>query len=261
MDWAANLDTAAVGALVSARVRGAGAADHRAGARARGRSPRRPTEPGRGRRARRRGSKARSQAEEPPKETYDAIADLPGPGLEVRARRGPSPGAWSGWPWAGSGRLLVWLPLVPVGLALGLIDWRTRLLPTWLIAPHVRRGGSCSPCWPLPSPRTGRTSSAPASGSPAPGCSTTCSGSSTRVGSGSATCGSPASSASRSATSARPSWSSACTPGSSSAASAARCSRCCGSCDRKHVPFGPFMLVGAVLGLLFGDWVGSLTNG
>jgi leader peptidase (prepilin peptidase)/N-methyltransferase len=30
---------------------------------------------------------------------------------------------------------------------------------------------------------------------------------------------------------------------------------------RRHVPFGPFMLLGAVLGLLAGDWTGSLTNG
>ncbi len=36
-----------------------------------------------------------------------------------------------GWSWS----LLVVLPLVPVGVALAVIDWRTRLLPTRLIAP------------------------------------------------------------------------------------------------------------------------------
>ena len=36
-----------------------------------------------------------------------------------------------GWSWS----LLVVLPLVPIGVALAVIDWRTRLLPTRLIAP------------------------------------------------------------------------------------------------------------------------------
>ena len=35
-----------------------------------------------------------------------------------------------GWDWS----LLFLLPLVPVSLALTVIDWRTKLLPTWLIA-------------------------------------------------------------------------------------------------------------------------------
>jgi leader peptidase (prepilin peptidase) / N-methyltransferase len=39
-------------------------------------------------------------------------------------------GVGLGWTWA----LLVWLPLVPLAIALAVIDWRTRLLPTWLIA-------------------------------------------------------------------------------------------------------------------------------
>jgi leader peptidase (prepilin peptidase)/N-methyltransferase len=30
---------------------------------------------------------------------------------------------------------------------------------------------------------------------------------------------------------------------------------------RKNVPFGPFMLVGALAGLLAGDWLGGLTGG
>ena len=49
-------------------------------------------------------------------------------------RRG-SRARWSagplGWAWP----LLFLLPLVPVGVALAIIDWRTRLLPTRVIAP------------------------------------------------------------------------------------------------------------------------------
>ncbi len=40
--------------------------------------------------------------------------------------------AWSqGWSWT----LLVLLPLVPVMVALAVVDWNTRLLPTWVIRP------------------------------------------------------------------------------------------------------------------------------
>lgn len=75
-------------------------------------------------------------AEEEPeeKEPYAHIAALPGlrwkaavaaavVGALVGARVGPS------------SQLLVCLPLVPVGVALAVVDWRTRLLPTRLIAP------------------------------------------------------------------------------------------------------------------------------
>jgi len=73
-----------------------------------------------------------SEPEEPPKELYVAIADLPGllwKSVLVAGLTGGAIGLALGWQWG----LLVWLPIVPVGLALGLIDWRTRLLPTWLI--------------------------------------------------------------------------------------------------------------------------------
>lgn len=70
----------------------------------------------------------------PPKEPYTAIAALPG--LAVRcalatALVGAALAASVGW----SGALLVLLPLAPVGVALALVDWRTTLLPTRIIAP------------------------------------------------------------------------------------------------------------------------------
>lgn len=73
------------------------------------------------------------QPEVEPKELYADIA----------ARRGLSTGAvlaggaaggvlgWRlGWDWS----LLFLVPLVPVLVALAVVDWRTRLLPTWVIA-------------------------------------------------------------------------------------------------------------------------------
>jgi leader peptidase (prepilin peptidase)/N-methyltransferase len=38
-----------------------------------------------------------------------------------------------GWEWA----WLLWVPLIPVYLALAVIDWRTRILPTYLIRPTL----------------------------------------------------------------------------------------------------------------------------
>jgi len=69
----------------------------------------------------------------PRKVPYAAIAA--GPGLAVRtavasAAAGGLVGASLGWAWP----LLYLLPLVPVGVALAVVDWRTRLLPTWVIA-------------------------------------------------------------------------------------------------------------------------------
>lgn len=48
----------------------------------------------------------------------------------VSAGAGAVLAGWLGWQWS----LLFLLPLVPVLVALSVVDWRTRLLPTWLIA-------------------------------------------------------------------------------------------------------------------------------
>ena len=71
---------------------------------------------------------------EEPKELYSAIAALPGLGWKsalASAVVAGLVGAGLGWTWA----LLTWVYLAPVGVALALIDWRTRLLPTKVIAP------------------------------------------------------------------------------------------------------------------------------
>jgi len=73
------------------------------------------------------------EAEDPP-EPYADIAVLPG--LAWRSAvagvlAGAVVGAAVGWEWA----WLLWVPFVPVYLALAVIDWRTRLLPTYLITP------------------------------------------------------------------------------------------------------------------------------
>ena len=70
---------------------------------------------------------------EEPKELYFAIADTPGllwRCIVAGAIAGGLIGLAVGWDWS----LLFLLPLVPVSLALTVIDWRTKLLPTWLIA-------------------------------------------------------------------------------------------------------------------------------
>ncbi len=75
-------------------------------------------------------------AEEPgePKRLYADIAASPG--LMLRAVLacavvGGAIGARLGWDPA----LLIAAYLVPVGVALSIVDWHTRLLPTWVIAP------------------------------------------------------------------------------------------------------------------------------
>jgi leader peptidase (prepilin peptidase)/N-methyltransferase len=70
----------------------------------------------------------------PPKEPYAAIAALPGLASRTAAASalaGGIVGAAVGWSWD----LLYLLPLVPVGVALAVVDWRTTLLPTRVIAP------------------------------------------------------------------------------------------------------------------------------
>jgi leader peptidase (prepilin peptidase)/N-methyltransferase len=79
------------------------------------------------------------QPEEPrrpeePKELYADIAARPGLALRAAVASGVCAAALGlvfGWNLS----LLVVLPLVPVGVALAVVDWRTKLLPTRLIAP------------------------------------------------------------------------------------------------------------------------------
>jgi len=69
-----------------------------------------------------------------PKEPYAAIAASPG--LAGRAALASAvAGALVGWSLGWAWPLVFLLPLVPVGVALGVVDWRTRLLPTPVIAP------------------------------------------------------------------------------------------------------------------------------
>jgi leader peptidase (prepilin peptidase)/N-methyltransferase len=134
MDWAANLDTAAFAAIVSAA---AGVLVPRIIERvpepeAEASEEPAAEEPEVGDAAPR-FEGGETEVAEPPKELYTAIADRPGmlsKCIVATLVIGGLVGLALGWTWA----LLVWLPLVPVGTALGIIDWRTRLLPTWLIA-------------------------------------------------------------------------------------------------------------------------------
>lgn len=79
------------------------------------------------------GAEAPPQGEEP-KEPYAAIAALPALGWRCAAASAIAAGligARLGWQWT----LLTWLVLTPVGVGLAVVDWRTRLLPTRVIAP------------------------------------------------------------------------------------------------------------------------------
>ena len=76
---------------------------------------------------------------EEPKELYADIAARPGLAVRAMIVGGVAAGLLGlslGWSWA----LLVVLPLVPVAMALAVIDWRTRLLPRKLVYPAL--GGS-----------------------------------------------------------------------------------------------------------------------
>jgi leader peptidase (prepilin peptidase)/N-methyltransferase len=73
---------------------------------------------------------------EAPKEPYADIARLPGLAVKAAVAGGVAAallGLVLGWSWA----LLVVLPLVPVSVALAVIDWRTRLLPRRIILPAL----------------------------------------------------------------------------------------------------------------------------
>ena len=70
----------------------------------------------------------------PAKEPYAAIAALPGLAWKSAVASGLTGAVLAasvGWSWS----LLVLLPLAPVGVALAVVDWRTTLLPTRVIAP------------------------------------------------------------------------------------------------------------------------------
>jgi leader peptidase (prepilin peptidase)/N-methyltransferase len=76
---------------------------------------------------------------EEPKELYADIALLPHLAVKAAVAGGVSAallGLVLGWTWS----LLVLVPLVPVSVALAVIDWRTRLLPRLIILPAL--GGS-----------------------------------------------------------------------------------------------------------------------
>jgi leader peptidase (prepilin peptidase)/N-methyltransferase len=70
----------------------------------------------------------------PPKEPYAAIAALPGLAWRTALASGLVAAVLAasvGWSWS----LLFLLPLAPIGVTLALVDWRTTLLPTRVIAP------------------------------------------------------------------------------------------------------------------------------
>ena len=139
----------------------------------------------------------------------------------VRRHRRCCPGSSGRPPWSVSSRglrsarssastwpLLYLVPLVPIGVALAVVDWRTRLLPTLGDRADVPRSRRAGPRRHRDHRGTRTTWCAPRSAGWSPAVSISCCGSSTRAGWGTATCGCPASSASRSATSAGASWSS-----------------------------------------------------
>src|SRR5262245_26175718 len=76
------------------------------------------------------------EGQEDPPEPYADIAALRGlawKSVLAGAMFGAVVGWGAGWEWT----WLLWVPFVPVYLALALIDWRTRLLPTYLILPTL----------------------------------------------------------------------------------------------------------------------------
>jgi leader peptidase (prepilin peptidase) / N-methyltransferase len=85
-------------------------------------------------RAARRGKTIKERVPEPPKEAYADLAARPGLGgrlATIAAACGIVVGLALGWDWS----LVFWVPLLPLGVALAWIDWHTRLLPTDLVRP------------------------------------------------------------------------------------------------------------------------------
>ena len=66
---------------------------------------------------------------------YADIAALPGLAWKAALAAGGRAAGCSGWCWAGSWSLLVRAAAGPGLVALAVVDWRTRLLPTRLVAP------------------------------------------------------------------------------------------------------------------------------
>jgi leader peptidase (prepilin peptidase) / N-methyltransferase len=84
--------------------------------------------------AARRGRAVKERVAEPPKEPYPVLAARPHLGATLSAlaaAAGVAVGLALGWDWS----LLFWVPLLPLGAALAWIDWHTRLLPTQLVRP------------------------------------------------------------------------------------------------------------------------------
>lgn len=85
-------------------------------------------------RAAARGRTVKVPVPEPPKEPYVDLAGHPGLAAKlavVAALSGIVVGLALGWDWS----LVFWLPLLPLGVALAYVDWHTRLLPTDLVRP------------------------------------------------------------------------------------------------------------------------------
>lgn len=73
-------------------------------------------------------------AADPPKEAWVDLAALPGLPWKVALAAAPV-GALVGWRLGLTWPLLTWAVVVPMGVGLAVVDWRTRLLPTRIIWP------------------------------------------------------------------------------------------------------------------------------
>jgi leader peptidase (prepilin peptidase) / N-methyltransferase len=85
-------------------------------------------------RAASRGKTLKERVPEPPKEAYADLAAHPRLGAKLALAAALSAaviGLALGWDWS----LVFWLPLVPLCVALAYIDWHTRLLPSDLVRP------------------------------------------------------------------------------------------------------------------------------